>query len=139
MNSIRRPGSAAWLAAALVFAAGCGSTLVDHGARPALIALVCAPELVACDGRCLACTPPSNAAPACEAGGCGFSCNPGFNRCSPQACTAESGTSCGPTCADCTGTAPAHASPVCSPSHACDFECSPGFLRDGGQCVRAVE
>jgi len=139
LNFIRWPGSAAWLAAALVFAAGCGSTLVDHGARPALIALVCAPEFVACDGRCLACTPPSNAAPACEAGGCGFSCNPGFNRCSPQACTAESGTSCGPTCADCTGTAPAHASPVCSPSHACDFECSPGFLRDGGQCVRAVE
>jgi alpha-tubulin suppressor-like RCC1 family protein len=138
LNPIRRPGSAAWLVTALFFAAGCGSTLVDHGARPELIALVCAPAQVACDGRCLACTPPSNAAAACEAGGCGFSCNAGFNRCSPDACTAESGTSCGPTCSDCTAAAPPHATPVCSSAHACDFQCVPGFLRDGGQCVRAA-
>ena len=137
MKPIRRPG-AAWLTAALFFASGCGSTLVDHGARPALIAPVCAPELVACNGQCLSCSSPSNATPACQAGGCGFTCNPGFNRCSADACTAESGTSCGPTCADCSGAAPANASPVCSPTHACDFQCNPGFLRDGGQCVRAV-
>jgi hypothetical protein len=138
LNPIGRARRAAGLATALVVASGCGSTLVDHGARPELIALVCAPELVACDGRCISCNPPSNASAACDAGGCGFTCDSGFNRCSPDACTAESGTHCGPTCTDCTGGAPANAIPVCSSLHACDFQCDPGFLRDGGQCVRAV-
>jgi len=138
LNPNRRPGNAAWLSIAMVFAAGCGSTLVDHQAPPALVALVCAPDRVACDGRCLACTPPSNGTAACQAGGCGFTCDAGFNRCSPDACTAESGTRCGPACTDCTGSAPANAAPICSPTHACDFQCKAGFLRDGGQCVRAV-
>jgi alpha-tubulin suppressor-like RCC1 family protein len=133
----RRPGNA-WIAVALAFATGCGSTLVDHNASPALVAPVCAPGKVACDGQCLTCSPPSNAAAVCEAGGCGFACDPGFNRCSPDACTAESGTSCGAACTDCTASAPANAAPACSSAHTCDFQCNPGFLRDGGQCVRAV-
>jgi hypothetical protein len=137
-GSSRRPRRAAWLSVALVLATGCGSTLVDHNASPALVAPVCAPDKLACDGQCLTCSPPSNATAACQAGGCGFTCDAGFNRCSPDACTAETGTSCGPSCADCSALAPANAAPACSSTHTCDFQCNAGFLRDGGQCVRAV-
>ncbi len=53
-------------------------------------------------------------------------------------CVAESPTSCGPACADCTVGLPANASAVCDSAHACAFECDPGWLRSGGGCVRAA-
>jgi len=119
-------------------ALGCGSTLLDHNADPALLALVCGPGRIACDGQCLSCSAPANAQAVCSSGACGFSCDADFNRCTAAACTAESPTSCGPTCADCSTGVPPNASPVCSAAHICDFACGPGFLRSGGHCQRAV-
>ena len=138
MSPSRYSARVASLAVALAFATGCGSTLVDHSAPAELITLVCGSDQVACDGRCMTCPPPANAVPSCAAGACDFTCNAGFNRCSPGSCTAESGTSCGPACLDCTSSAPLNAIPACSAAHACDFQCNPGFLRDGSQCVRAL-
>jgi alpha-tubulin suppressor-like RCC1 family protein len=116
---------------------GCGETLLDHGADPQLLSLACGPELLACDGRCLSCSPPVNAHAVCVSGGCGIECEPGFNQCTPGSCAPETTTRCGPGCDDCTGTAPANAAPLCSGAHACDFQCNPGFLRGGGGCERA--
>ncbi len=133
------------LAAAALAAGGCGDTLLDHTADPSLKGPVCAPPLLACGGRCLACSPPANASADCSAGACDFTCDPGYNRCGGgPSCTAESAASCGPACADCSGGLPANAVPVCTAAHACDFACAPGLLRtpgwpgSGPGCARAL-
>lgn len=127
------------LALAALALASCGETLIDHGASPELLALVCAPDRLACDGQCLACSPPENAHATCAAGGgCGFACEAGFNQCAPNACVPESPTSCGPSCSDCSTHVPLNAGPICNADHQCDFECAPGFLRSGDQCQRAI-
>lgn len=64
-------------------------------------------------------------------------CDPGQAFCGGS-CVAESPASCGPSCADCTAGLPAHASALCTATHACAFECDAGWLRSGGQCVRAT-
>ena len=139
MGSDLRRGPRTTLALAGIVLASCGETLIDHGAKPELLALVCAPDRLACDGQCLACSPPANAHATCAAGGgCGFACEAGFNQCAPDACVAESPTSCGPSCADCSSNVPADAVPVCNAEHLCDFECQPGFLKSGDRCQRAV-
>jgi len=92
-----------WIASLALVAAGCGDTLVDHLADPALLDL----------------------------------CGAGQSFCG-GVCVAESPTSCGPGCADCTAGLPANAGGICTASRTCDFECAPGFLRSGGQCVRAT-
>lgn len=92
-----------WIASLALVASGCGDTLVDHLADPALLDL----------------------------------CGAGQSFCGGS-CVAESPTSCGPGCADCTAGLPADAGGVCTAARACDFECAPGFLRGGGQCLRAT-
>ncbi len=91
------------LACLILLAAGCGDTLVDRHADPAVLA-VCDPGQAFCGG----------------------------------ACVAESPTSCGSACADCTAGAPANAAGICTAAHDCAFECSPGWLRSGGGCARAI-
>ena len=120
--------------------AGCGSTLLDHDADPSLLVLDCGPGSVSCNGECMACQPPPNGRPACVNGGCSFTCTAGYNRCPPagDTCAPETGTSCGPSCADCTSSTPANASPACSAAHACTFACDPGYLKSGSGCQRAV-
>jgi len=116
----------------------CGNTLLDHDADPSLLALDCGANAVGCNGVCVSCGPFENGQPACLAGTCGVRCDAGFNQCtSAPVCTAESGTSCGPSCADCGPLAPANASPACA-AHACSFACNPGYLKSGSACQRAV-
>lgn len=138
MRATRSTALRTWIATLALGAAGCGDTLLDHSADPNLLGPVCAPEQLACGGTCLSCSPPANAHATCASGACGFECNDGFNQCGGSICVAESPTSCGPTCADCTGSAPANASPICTAAHACGFECSPGYLRSGTGCQRAT-
>jgi len=119
-------------------AAGSGDSLLDHRASPELLAPACGGGELACDGRCVACAAPANAVPACVAGGCGFTCDAGFNACGGPACVPEGPASCGPSCQDCSAVLPAHAAPVCSAAHACGFQCDPGWLRSGAGCQQAT-
>ncbi len=64
-------------------------------------------------------------------------CDPGQAFCG-GACVAESPSSCGPACADCTAGAPANAAGICTAAHACAIECNPGWLRSGGGCARST-
>jgi alpha-tubulin suppressor-like RCC1 family protein len=127
-----------WLGAAALGAGGCGDTLLDHAADPSLIGPVCAAPELACGGRCLSCSPPAHASPACTAGACDFTCDPSYNRCGGSSCIPESESSCGSTCQDCSAGLPAHAAPVCTAAHACGFSCLPGFLQSGAGCARAT-
>ncbi|HTP51456.1 MAG TPA: hypothetical protein VMK42_12215 [Anaeromyxobacteraceae bacterium] len=139
LTPTRRRALGAGLGVLLLAASGCGNTLLDHDADPSLLKLNCAPGLTACAGLCQSCSAPANAVPACVAGACGFECDSGYNRCSADACIAESATSCGAACANCSAAVlPPDASAICSSAHVCDFVCSPGFLRSGSSCARAI-
>lgn len=119
-------------------AVACSGSLVDHGADPAQLTLVCAKPLVECDGLCMSCTAPTNGQPACVAGSCGFDCDAGYHSCDGSTCTPEGPASCGPSCTPCAAAAPANASPACGSDHACTFVCDAGYLRSGSGCQRAV-
>jgi alpha-tubulin suppressor-like RCC1 family protein len=119
-----------------------------------------------CGASCTSCTAPAGATPVCTNHACDYLCPSGLQQCTnpttgqpdccapacaapsvscPAGCVAESATSCGQTCADCTNAATnplpgAGAVAVCngqgSGTGTCGFACQPGFFKSASGCSR---
>lgn len=85
--------------------------------------------------NCTPCAPNTNAAPACKAGGCSFTCNQGFSDCDgnpSNGCEAKTFTdpaNCGK-CGDACGAANTETTAKCAQGK-CEFACKKGF----GHCA----
>jgi hypothetical protein len=99
----------------------------------------CGPSCAACPGPPAGGRGVCNPGPAVGAGTCAVSCDAGFHVCGTAgtSCFADDDAAhCGAACLDCSASAPANASPLCT-GGACAFTCNPGWMRCGGGCCRA--
>lgn len=89
-----------------------------------------------CGGCNKPCVAPTNAAPTCTNGSCGFACNSGYSTCGAGSTCFNSSNDaghCGATCKQCPGPPSGQGSPACSGGN-CTVTCKSGYDKCGSDC-----